>query len=444
MVRNPVARGLQAVLAVSSLLLSGCVSPRIIAGSAVSFNLAVEQAQNEMLLLNAVRASKRRPMYITGISKVTGSARVEVGANADVPLSDPVKSVSTRASYVLNPTYEVPVLDTQEFMKGFLVPVPRQILAYYWDQGWPRSLLLHLLVQRAKVQTEEAVTKDGKAQTEVTEYVFDNYPTSQDHLCKFAKFSQLVSLLLASEVNLHFENRVSSRAIGPSLPVEKFGTLADVLTANRDGLEMVEKDGRVQLYQYQSTLHLVVGDLQKVAAFAKAAGPCEGGDRPDPPPVQTLKTSGEKEAETTEEEIGQERKLQESVKVSVAGVSVELSFRSPEGVLYYLGQLLRFEESEGTMPEICIQKQYHPIFAAATACGRGLISVRYEGTRYAIPPEGGNGGDCGEDSSYRLSPLQECRAGRSMQSLSLLNQLIALHKSAKDMPGTSVVRTIGQ
>lgn len=442
MARIHVNRRILAVLAASAPLLSGCVSPRIIAGSAVSFNLAVEQAQNEMLLLNAVRSSRRHPMYITGISRVTGSARTDVGAGVDIPLSDPVRTISTRAGYTVSPTYEVPVLDTQEFMQGFLKPVSTEILAYYWDQGWPRSLLLHLLVQRVKVQTEETPPKDGEAKTAVTEYVFDNYPTSQDDLCKFGKFSQLVSHLLAPEVNLHFEHRASTRAIGPSLPAAQFGTLADLLAANRDRLEIVEKDGKVQLLQHQSTLKLVVRDLQKVAAFAKAADLCEGGDRPEPPPVQTYKEADK--AETTEAETGQEENLQKSVKASAAGVSVELSIRSPEGVLYYLGQLLRFEESQGAIPEICIQKQYQPIFAASKVCGRGLISVRYDGTRYAIPREGGNGGACGEDSSHRLSPIEDCRAGRSMQSLSLLNQLIALHKSAKDLPGTNVVRTIGQ
>lgn len=44
-----------------------------IANNTTDYNLVVEKAQNEMLLLNIVRASKRRPMYFTGLNLVHGS-----------------------------------------------------------------------------------------------------------------------------------------------------------------------------------------------------------------------------------------------------------------------------------------------------------------------------------------------------------------------------------
>ena len=46
-------------------LLAGCTRPKDIARITTEYNLVAEQAGNEMLLLNIVRASKRRPMYFT-------------------------------------------------------------------------------------------------------------------------------------------------------------------------------------------------------------------------------------------------------------------------------------------------------------------------------------------------------------------------------------------
>ena len=82
---------------------------------------------------------------------------------------------------------------------------------------------------------------------------------------------------------------------------------------------------------------------------------------------------------------------------------------------------------------------------SGAGCGQGILAVRYEGERYVIPRESGpyEGCEPAEDAKRRFSPVA-CAPGRSMQSLSLVNQLISLQKSAKDLPGTGVIRTIGQ
>ncbi len=126
---------------------------------------------------------------------------------------------------------------------------------------------------------------------------------------------------------------------------------------------------------------------------------------------------------------------------------MDFFIRSPEAILYYLGQHMRVEEEQGVMPEICVQGNLQPIFNAVggAGCGQGIVSVRYDGARYVIPREAREHAACvaGEDAKRRFSPVA-CVAGRSMQSLSLLNQLIALQKSAKDLPGTGLIRTVGQ
>ncbi|HEY0510368.1 MAG TPA: hypothetical protein VGH73_00595 [Thermoanaerobaculia bacterium] len=110
--------------------------------------------------------------------------------------------------------------------------------------------------------------------------------------------------------------------------------------------------------------------------------------------------------------------------------------RSPEAIIYYLGQLMRVEEG-GQIPKVVIDGQQEPIFVAfkgdkKLGCKK-LLQVDYEGEEYIIPNGSGN-----PDSALA------CLPGRSMQVLSIVNQLVALQKSAKDFPGTSTVRAIGQ
>lgn len=440
-------------------LLAGCVRYRSIADSAVSFNMAIERAQNEMLLLNAVRSAKRRPMYITGVSNVTGSVRLEVSAGLDIPVSDRVDRVSPRATYSESPAFSVPVLDTQEFIQGFLKPVPNGILAYYWEQGWPRSLLMHLFIQRARVRIEETVEVEGKRQSKITVYTLDNYPNARDpSLCKFVKFSRFVDRYLDPELsNPRFEVRTSTRTIGPPLSV---GSLEQVLTANRDRLEVVQEDGQFRLRQQQTDLALVADRLEEIADFALSLSqePCDDGARPEGDVQVTYRDlPGEEktaEPETVHLELEAAQLKTYTPPVSTQGtvpakptVSVDFFIRSPEGILYYLGQHMRVEEEQGVMPEICVQGNLQPIFNAVggAGCGQGIVSVRYDDERYVIPREAREHAACaaGEDAKRRFSPVA-CVAGRSMQSLSLLNQLIALQKSAKDLPGTGLIRTVGQ
>lgn len=113
-------------LLILPLFAVSCVSNKTLASNAVSYNLAVERAQNRMLFLNVIRASDRLPMYLTDVSKVTGSIKSDVTASLAVPFGGTGAGkniVTPGTTYSLNPTFDVNVLSTQEFMRGFLQPI---------------------------------------------------------------------------------------------------------------------------------------------------------------------------------------------------------------------------------------------------------------------------------------------------------------------------------
>ena len=155
--------------------LFGCAIVDSYSGRAVDYNREAESAQGEVLLLNIVRASMRRPMQFTGLQSITGSANVSgavtggaVGTkqtpyisqfpkilpptNSNTALSSIIAgNVSGNASLSGSATFTVPVLDTQEFYQGILQPIPLQAFDYYLQQGFPPELLFDLFILKVEV-----------------------------------------------------------------------------------------------------------------------------------------------------------------------------------------------------------------------------------------------------------------------------------------------------
>lgn len=138
--------------------LFGCAIIDNYSGRAVDYNREAEQAQEQILLLNIVRASLRRPMQFTSLSSVTGSGSISgsvAGGGTNVkqmpfisqfPSIDP-KTATNAISHIVTGTvsgnaslggtaaFTVPVLDTQEFYQGILTPIPLQAFDYYLQLG---------------------------------------------------------------------------------------------------------------------------------------------------------------------------------------------------------------------------------------------------------------------------------------------------------------------
>jgi hypothetical protein len=199
------------------------------------------------------------------------------------------------------------------------------------------------------------------------------------------------------------------------------------------------------------------------------------------PPCPDSQDAGTAEALGTFEPLDTSAttRAQMSVTYVETGVKKEatLFLRAPEGILYYLGELMRVEEKEGFVPEICIEDHLEPLFVAFSRSKAGgssenkcpaIVSVQYDGSEFIIPDTRTSGsrpatGDfqCPKIDAVNTADQKQaapesgrkyiqglenlsCSSGRTMQALSLLTQLIALQKSAKDTPTTTVIRAISQ
>ncbi|HVT60752.1 MAG TPA: hypothetical protein VHR45_20440 [Thermoanaerobaculia bacterium] len=511
---------LRVISLLPTILFAGCIRVGDLSHSAMQYNEAVEEAQNRMLLLNVVRAKLFRPMYITDLSKVTGSIKLDLNSGGIETDFGPYTSSLTTGKkfltngklipsvdYVHNPTFDVNVLSGQDFEKGFLSPATKGLLAYYWEQGWPQEFLLYLFVHHVRVRnTQELLLHLFAHPVLVKTYKIDyyeNYP--EPELKKLEAFGRWVTSFVSTAPQ--FVPKAVN--IGPCLGANKVSGLKDLVTATKEGLSIAKfDDGNYQLQKPMPDLILMSHARAEEKAEQKSSSSCDpsaadrkAGSKPSP--------EGASGQATGTPEAGRE------VAVESEAGNATLYLRSPEEMLFYLGELMRVIETSTKVPAVCIGGRLWPLFVAFDRHGdqscNSFVDITYERKEFIIPDrqelpadlaapfecpdiairtttfpqesakEASDSKDTknmpnalttrwpripspvtltrstirswlrlpwkpqeGQHKYFdRLEELK-CWGGMSTESFSLLTQLIALQKSAKDAPTTSVIRAIAQ
>jgi hypothetical protein len=127
-----------------------------ISDDAVAFNDAYAHAVNAQILLNILRARDRQPRYYlstTGISdaplvsddRTIGLSGIGLGngfSNFALGALSGHRETSRRPSYAVQP------FSADTLIKSVFQPTPNAVFAHYWNGGWPRDLLLLLMVDK--------------------------------------------------------------------------------------------------------------------------------------------------------------------------------------------------------------------------------------------------------------------------------------------------------
>lgn len=370
------------------LFAGGCAllpKEKIIA-SINDYNLAVEKAQNEMLLLNVVRASLHRPMYFTGFNLLRGNMTYNISTGLTIPFGKIGKGIDTSyslapsISYSTNPSFDVGVLDTKEFIRGIMTPVSMETMDYYWQAGWPKEMLLLLFVERVEIN-------DGKD-------ILNNYPSDDD---SFKKFQDWVSKTTTCKINSK-----EKPAIGPDIRIGSDIDVSKLLEIVKSGYMITpatDRQNNTDLFQLKS---------QKKDYYID----CED--------TKKIYTS-DSQHENNNEQNGD-----------------RIYLRSPDAMLYYLGEVIsaKFNKKFDTMIYACSSDEVRKsklfeVYKSEKVGGNPYVSVDYEGSTYVIPSNTAESDDV-------------CPAARSMLTLTLISQLISLQKSGENLPTTGVVNVLGR
>lgn len=371
----------------------GCASTaRPLASDSVSYNREFGAAQNELMLLNVVRASHRHPLFFTGVGEISQTREWSLGIGPDAPFggdADSAFDLGAEVGASGGPTVSMGVRDGQAFMRGITSPVAIETLRYLVDQGWPMELVLRLLVREVRDQDGTRIVRgqfyvDPATGRTVVGQDYQDYVRVIRGLAESGRFTT---------------QPPTWTAFGPTLT-------AETIRENPDWLATAQQGGYKLEHTASRTVSRPDGSLEAVPEFWQVLKKTEG---------EVVLVSGS--VSYRDQSAGEE-----------AG-GKELVIRSPEALIYHLGEITRLvDDAGGHVPqELRIyDDRPQPLWAASRAGsqgGRPVVSVQYEGCTWSIP--------CAS------------AGGESMHVLSLLSQLLALHHEAKDLPTTTSVKVVG-
>jgi hypothetical protein len=393
-------RGWLAMLLATALLCSACVASQL-GPTVVDYNRAVEQAQNEMLLLNTVRAAKRQPLYLTDTTKITGSIKRDLTATVTLPFgwlhrnsanTGTTNSAAPGATYSVNPTFDVNVLNAQEFMQKFTSPMDPEVFAFYWNEGFAPDLLLHLFVLQVEIQKPDGLDEKGN-QKFTTSARYTNHPVVDDRKWQEANvelrcFGKWVRWLISNKPRLTARAPEDAK-IGPLLGMTKEAklTFTDLTAGTQKGYtieeEVLKKDvpERFQLKRTKKEYRL---EFDPEKAFEPDFPECKplkekpSSEFPDAVdtslPVVTLvqkppAPAGGKSTTTgaTAESGSAVPRAAGAAPLSTSPEKEEIKYRavlhlrSHEALVYYLGQIVRLERNLSQVPLIAIQIRPDPL-----------------------------------------------------------------------------------
>ncbi len=473
------------------LLLGGCAFRPQVGGMAIDHNEFVAETANRQTLLNILRAREREPLHFTSFSKVLGSARAAGSLGSGVALNGDGGSVSTSvgasgaATVVETATqgttnftpnigvnistgtdFEIAINATDDFYKGILGPLATSTIVHFLRQGYPADLLSHLLIGRMEFYAQ-LTRPDGAVEMALLKSVA-NSPDDADSARDFG------DVMKCRKLGYQFKPGQAT-----TLPVQSLTDLAGVPAEVLARLSVVDKDatapfrlvtpgrsdyvialtappkdmagcgasyrmlsGAMQAWMAEQQLTGRAADAMTSTyalyqGLTERAGQIEGAPtaRGDTSGLATGISEGISGAggATFASEGYFTRLLPDGWKGDLV---IEMSFRSVEGIFYYLGEYVR---DPATSPKLfhrncdaTVNDGYCvPVLRVVPASDMGglprFADMDYRGTRYALPLSGAS---------------ISAQAGRTSQTVALLQQLLNLHRSSKDLPSTPLVRVL--
>jgi len=441
------------VIVISAAALLGCAVIDQYSGRAVSYNVEAEQAHDQALLLNIVRASQRRPRQFTIVQKITGQAQAQGTANVTVPMGPhsnlqyKTGQFSTQLSGT--ETFEVASLETNDWYEGILRPLSGQFIHLYIQAEFPHDLLWNLFLGKIVIRrTDKACALSHELRCEMT---FQNYAGTDLEL---GLFQTMVGYLINLGLN--------TQTMDP--PVQ-----AQAKAAAKGDTKSKDDNPPQPWIGYCFSTHLPryagLVDRPLTCGYPSISATFKRSTRIDSTTtLRGITMSSEVVAvmeRIVEQQQGRSEFFQARAKAfsdirQFAGkhVSVALFTRSTETLIYYVGEVVRrqlypdLDEPAMVMTKLgppltefpiepCTVKrnfgklwQCQNLFAVERGPPIGLgggVSVDYEGQRYSIP------------ASANAGATYDTPAGASYTVLTIVRQMLTLNTSAKSLPASSLL-----
>lgn len=429
-------------------ILTGCTRPYV-EHTAIEYNKALSNFSQREILLNAVRASKRKALQYTAVSTGTGTLKRDGSLSSNINFTDPVGMAARLSTFSLSPKISasnssqltVVNLNSKEFVGSMLDEVDASVFSFFKDNNWTTELLHMMFVHKITTtkmrrwiihRAAKEICSGSKAPADLCGL------TNQDmnrleFLYNSAKSAGLTQAERICEKKLPRGYKPGSVAEGAeSLEVPNFASNeCDFL-----GFRHFIRQLRILGLTFASGTKTVSATPTESEEYVRRVG----------------QTSVDTSVYT---EIGRKLNVKKTVKVRTPLVfkledvppkyerflratisSAEIvHLRSPQSMIYYLGSIVRAQnnpnEQRRYTPKVVtgIDRSVVPIFEVKKGLStNAVLSVTDEdGDRYSIPrPDYGSSNEA-----------------RSLQTLQLVSQVIALQTRREDLPASSTI-TVAQ
>lgn len=138
------------VVAALAAVLGGCAATTPTSKVAVDYNRIFAKARNEVLVTNILRAASREPLQFSTMGSVTGGVRNSGFMDLTIPSligrGATILSPEFSVNEGINPAVSIVPLSNKEFTEGILKPVTVDEVSYFINQGWDPEMILELVV----------------------------------------------------------------------------------------------------------------------------------------------------------------------------------------------------------------------------------------------------------------------------------------------------------
>jgi len=164
----------KSILYFALITLVGCsnLGPQAVRKSRTDYNIAIEQTDNEQLLLNLVRLRYRDTPFFVETASISTSFSFRTGIDASASLLPSVADkygISSGFDYIEKPTITYTPLQGEKFVKQVLTPLEPQILLLLYHSGWSIDRLMRITVQNIN-GVLNAPTASGPTPSTAPEY----------------------------------------------------------------------------------------------------------------------------------------------------------------------------------------------------------------------------------------------------------------------------------
>ncbi len=443
-----------AIALAAALLVGGCSLASLVKKSTVDYTQTYEEMAGVSLVTNVLRARDYAPLNFSALSDI----RLQMTLGGSLATSwptGPLDKSTTRGSIgtgmsginaSTSPSFDVAPLDTQDFTRGILTPIDPVLVKYYMDREIPQKMLMFLLFSQIKTADVASGPPEPDAASGGPRRpgTYFNDPTQPKLLEQFAEY---IDEIFDNQTDLNVVKANRYTRLTPIGPPISFSSKSDVLK-DLSALDPAKfrlaslPDKKAQLYSVNAEPEIVfcrgnvplpmVGlddDIRSNKIQFPMLAPQLPGPRPSASrPSNSAKAHGAAVSSAPSFEAMIRDSWKSVCNAAVAPMTAggqtnpadfgAIGIRSVEGIIQYLGALLRNPEAA----QIVKQHMHYSLIDLSPESDHARYSVDYL------------------DATYFVHPVTS--DDRTLQVLALLTQLININKVAKEIPTTQQVEVV--